>query len=190
MSTLLPTKGLSDGYNGLIQAQPYSLLLVIIFGTLALRHWLTRLPKTANFPLLNPIRGFGLVDIAHRRHFAANTARLLREGEMANPGRPFNIKADTEEITILPALMADSLRSEPNLDFLTLVAEDTHDHLPGFEVFSALREQKLVVGVINKYLMKHLSKAAVLLAMRGPVTDYMQTRSRSPSPRRRATPWK
>lgn len=173
--------------SGLIPVQPSSVLLIIIFCTLLtqIRHWLVKSPK-ANFPLFNPAKGFGFVDMAARKEFSTNAIQLLREGEAANPKRPFNIMTNAGEMTILPPDMADKLRSEPSLDFLGPVVEDAHGHLPGFEAFGALREQKLVLAVVNKHLTKYLSKA---LLMKSPNynANVSQTKSQSHSPLNQAT---
>lgn len=162
MSTFFQNITSPEAHGGFTQAQPYSILLAIILGTLAIRHWLLHLPKTAKFPLFNPVKGVNLTDIAQRRHFAAHGAQILKEAETANPDRPFNIMTDTGEITVLPAMMADKLRNDPNLNFLTLAVEDTHSNLSGFEAFATLREEQLFLTVINKHLTKHLSMDILL----------------------------
>jgi hypothetical protein len=158
MSATFQRAFFNEGHtSGLNQVQPSRLVLVLVACSVVIfvRQWLLRVPK-ANFPLLNPAKGFALVDVEKRKEFSHNAARLLREGEATNSKRPFNIMTNSGEITILPPEMADKLRSDANLDFLDVVADDAHGHLPGFEAFGALREQKLLLAVINKHLTKQL----------------------------------
>lgn len=146
-------------YEGsLVKVQPFSVILIIVLGSLGIHHWLNRLPKTAKFPLVNPAQGLELTDIGRRKDWFLHGSRILRDAEASNPDRPFNMLTGSGEMTILPPYMADELRSEPELSFLKYLYQDHSGHLPGFEVFAALCEEKLVVAVINKHLTKYLSK--------------------------------
>ncbi|KAF4448434.1 ent-kaurene oxidase [Fusarium austroafricanum] len=115
--------------------------------------------KTADFPLINPARGFELFDRGRRKHFVANAQRIIKDGCKQYPNQCFNVMTDMGVTTIIPNDMVDAIRNNPNLSFTGAVAEDMHAHIPGFEPFaSGTRTDELLQAVVQYHLTQHLSK--------------------------------
>ncbi|KAK2595837.1 hypothetical protein N8I77_013630 [Diaporthe amygdali] len=110
-------------------------------------------------PLVNPPKWLDIRQSQAKLEFVKNSKELLRKGKEAFRGKPFRVRSERGDVTVLPFDMAHSMRNEHKLSFDRAVYDDFHAYIPGFEpVLAASNGEQPVRNVAMHQLTLVLSK--------------------------------
>ncbi|KAI3393843.1 hypothetical protein diail_3570 [Diaporthe ilicicola] len=134
-------------------------LLVLTVVGLLLYTFANRYGEFSKPPCVNPSKVWDFRKSRQKLEFVRNSKGLLHKGQEAFKGRPFRVKSERGDVTVLPYDMAHGIRNEHSLSFDLAVYDDFHAYIPGFEpVLAATNGQQPVRSVAMRQLTLVLSK--------------------------------
>ncbi|KAJ5713555.1 uncharacterized protein N7483_010736 [Penicillium malachiteum] len=132
-------------HNMLVQIMPESLdsidtlpilaLLSVFAVAVKIFHSFFSSPNDINkYPLINGRKGWSPFIAKQKAKFVTDAKDLIDHG-LKTAGGAFRLQTDDGIQVVLAGKYADGLKSNPNLNFGKISAEDFHAHIPGFEPF-------------------------------------------------------
>ncbi|KAH8589065.1 cytochrome P450 monooxygenase-like protein [Bisporella sp. PMI_857] len=136
-----------------LQSLPYYItvfLIVIVAFTLTGSN-------ESNIPLVNPPKWLQL-RITKQLYFIKNGMEILSKSRETYKGKPFRVLTGLGEIIVLPPRFAHIIRNNSSLSFGSAIAKDFQAHIPGFEPFGMIDDdKKLIQLVVRRQLTKYLN---------------------------------
>ncbi|KAI1338392.1 cytochrome P450 [Xylariaceae sp. FL0016] len=112
-----------------------------------------------HLPILNPPKGYSITGLETKEQFLTSAKDLLNEARVKFPEQAVRVLTDLGDCVVLPPELADEVRNEPKVDFMSAVLEDFHGNVPGFQGINAgAKLDDIIQHVARKQLTKYLAK--------------------------------
>lgn len=92
-------------------------IFVLAMLGLLLYTFTNRNDRVSKPPCVNPSNIWDFRRSRQKLEFVQNSKGLLHKGQQTFKGRPFRVKSERGDVTILPYDMAHGIRNEPSLSF-------------------------------------------------------------------------
>ncbi|KAL2815752.1 cytochrome P450 [Aspergillus granulosus] len=150
-------RGIDVGTAPFLPGQITTICAITITAIIA-SSWLASWNRSKNrFPIANPPGSFQSGH-SKRMEFMRNGMCILSKSRELFKGKPFRLLTELDEIIVLPQQYANLIRNETSLSFSAAIARDFNAHLPGFEPFGILQDERQhIQTVARKQLTKYLN---------------------------------